>query len=128
MLELATFKKLRNGEKIFSKGQKVGILAVVVEGSAINDLKQKVAKEGEMINEFTLKDNFRGGIHSNDVIMEQGGVVGLIDYESYRKQNGSVEKLSAVQQLKESQAQSMQQMLKSKTINDLVFISKLGSG
>jgi hypothetical protein len=50
-----------------------------------------LASKGDIILETTLEEKYRGGNHPDTVVMETDGVVGFIDYESFRKQQGSAE-------------------------------------
>lgn len=49
--------------------------------------------KGEIVNEESLSDQNRGSNHAVDLMMEGDGVVAVIDYEAFRKSQGSAEKI-----------------------------------
>lgn len=130
LLETVQFKSLKKGQPVFQKNEKVGMLAIVAEGSAVNEtLKVKVASKGEVVKEDSLKDVNRGSQHMDVISMEVDGIVGFINYNKFRDEQGSLEKLQGFSDKKaDQQDQGIAGELNKKQIKDLVYINKLGSG
>ncbi len=78
-------RQISSGTKIINRGEKVGNLIIIIEGIAVNSKSEKVGENGQMICEDSLRDMSRGSLHFEDIIMKTDGVVGSIDYESFRK-------------------------------------------
>ena len=90
LLEGVQFKQAKQGQKFISKGEKILSLAIAVEGSVVNSKKQRIAQKGELIDEESIANNT--GVYQDDIFMETEGIIGFIEYETFKKLLGSLEK------------------------------------
>lgn len=57
-----------------------------MEGVALDDTKKKVASKSEIILEESLQDKNRGTLHSHNIYLDSDGVVGTVNYDTFREQ------------------------------------------
>jgi signal-transduction protein with cAMP-binding, CBS, and nucleotidyltransferase domain len=93
LMESVSFKTCKKGDCIFKKGDRFGIMAIMMEGLVANANGSKKFSKGDIIMEDSLKDDNRGGAFTEDLACADAAVVALIDYETFRKSQGSVEKI-----------------------------------
>ncbi|CAD8120025.1 unnamed protein product [Paramecium sonneborni] len=127
LLEGMQVRKLSGNQKIIQKGDKVGQLVILLDSDAIDENKVKFVK-GSILFEDSLQDKLSGTTHIKTVQIEAEGHVAIIDYELFRKQQGSVEKIQQGKAQQQEKSNAHEEQIKSQGFKNLIYLNKLGSG
>ncbi|KAM3128079.1 hypothetical protein pb186bvf_019842 [Paramecium bursaria] len=124
LLEGVQFRKINKLDKIISKGDKVGLMIVLLDGNAVGEDKHILAKKGDIL----LYDKAKNEKHIINIYAENDLNIGIIDYGLFREQQGSVEKIVEGQKQNDQNSSAAADLIKSYKIEDLIYLTKLGSG
>ncbi|CAD8190052.1 unnamed protein product [Paramecium octaurelia] len=127
LLEGVQIKKLPANSKVITKGDKVGQLVILLDVDALDDTNAKALK-GSILVEDTLQDKLQGTSHGKTYTIEAEGHVAIIDYESFRKAQGSVEKIQQGKAQQSEKVNAYEEQIKSQPFKNLIYLNKLGSG
>ncbi|CAK67015.1 unnamed protein product (macronuclear) [Paramecium tetraurelia] len=127
LLEGVQVKMFTANSKIILKGDKVGQLVILLDTDAVDENKVKFVK-GSILFEDSLQDKLSGTTHLKTVSVEADGHVAIVDYEAFRSQQGSVEKIQQGKAQQQEKSSAHEEQIKSQPFKNLIYLNKLGSG